>query len=581
MNSPTPSAASSPSPSSTLSPEQRILDLEAMAAEPVDVLVIGGGVVGAGAALDAASRGLSVAIVEARDWASGTSSRSSKLVHGGLRYLEMLDFRLVFEALRERGILMKTVAPHLVRPITFMYPLTHRVWERFYVGAGIMLYDFLALLGGKRDKGLSWNKHFSRTGARKALPGLNQQALIGAIRYSDAQVDDARLTMTIIKTARVHGAKTANWTEATELLRDGDRVLGAVIRDQESGKSYTVTAQQTIIAGGVWTENIQNLGDVPAEMLVHASKGIHIIVDKAKLSGESGILLRTEQSVLFVIPWGNQWIIGTTDTPWKLQKEHPSANRQDIDYLLNHVNTILEQPLTHDDVVGVYAGLRPLVSAKEERTTRISREHHVEHPLENLSVIAGGKLTTYRVMAKDVVDAAMKNTAQVPKSQTDTLPLIGAVELGGIQEKFAKLAAQYQIDESQYPRLINRYGSLVTEIFAMIEQNSALAGTLPSSQNYLYAEALYAVTHEGALHLEDVLTRRTRISVETADRGVDSAEAVAALIAPALGWDAETTQREVQRYRDRVKYERLAAVEQSDELSEQVRLLAGEVHTAA
>lgn len=560
-----------------LSPQSRRAALTRMEHEEFDVLVIGGGVVGAGIALDAASRGLSVAIVEERDWASGTSSRSSKLIHGGLRYLEMLDFRLVFEALAERGRLLRTIAPHLVRPVTFLYPLQHRLWERLYIGAGVLLYDMLALLSGTR-RGLSWHKHLTRAGARRELPALAEKALVGAIRYSDAQVDDARHTMTVVRTAAGLGAAAANRTRVVGLLQDGDTVRGARLLDLETGAKVTVNAARTIVAGGVWTDQLEELGDPKDGFTVTASKGAHIVVERERIPGSSGIILRTEKSVLFVIPWGKHWIIGTTDTAWNLGKAHPSVSSHDVEYLLEHVNSVLEKPLTVEDVHGVYAGLRPLVSGNTSQTTRLSREHHISAPLENLTVIAGGKYTTYRVMAKDAVDAALRrNSAGSPRSRTATLPLEGA---NGFREMWSgrqQLAEASSLPISRIELLLQRYGSNIAEIMTLIDEDPALRSELPSSDEHIAAEVVYAVTHEGALHLDDVLTRRTRLSIESWDRGVDSAEKVAQLMAPFLAWTPAQVQREVEVYRARVEAERAAQAEPDDGSSEAARLQAPEI----
>lgn len=564
-------------PSTRLSPASRAAALTRMENEQFDVLVIGGGVVGAGIALDAASRGLSVALVEERDWASGTSSRSSKLIHGGLRYLEMLDFRLVFEALAERGRLLNTIAPHLVRPVTFLYPLQHRVWERLYIGAGILLYDMLALLSGTR-RGLSWHKHLSRGGASRELPGLAPKALIGAIRYSDAQVDDARHTMTVVRTAVGLGAAAVNRASVVSLVKTGDAVAGAVVTDLETGVERTVRSDRTIIAGGVWTDQLEELGGTNPGLAVTASKGAHILVERDRIPGSSGIILRTEKSVLFVIPWGQHWIIGTTDTPWSLGKAHPSVSAQDVAYLLEHVNQILEFPLSVDDVQGVYAGLRPLVSGNAKQTTRLSREHHIDQPLGSLTVIAGGKYTTYRIMAKDAVDAALQGAhGSVPKSKTATLPLDGADGFHALWSERDPLSERYGVPVARLEALLHRYGSHTSEIFDLIAEDPALAKPMPSNDEHLAAEVVYAVTHEGAMHLDDVLTRRTRLSIESWDRGVDSAVVAATLMAPLLGWDTKQQAREVEVYRARVKAERAAQLEPDDQASEEARLKAPEI----
>jgi glycerol-3-phosphate dehydrogenase len=363
-------------PATSLGPAARTAALGVLESQPLDVLVIGGGVVGAGAALDAATRGLSVGLVEARDWASGTSSRSSKLVHGGLRYLEMLDFRLVAEALRERSLLLNRLAPHLVRPVAFLYPLTHRAWERPYVGAGIALYDGLAAVLGT-GPALPRHRHLSRRAARRIAPALAKDALVGAVQYWDAQVDDARHTMTIVRTAAAYGAACANRVRVVGLLREGERVAGARVQDLESGRSFDVRARQVVNATGVWTDDTQAMAHTRGQFHVRASKGVHLLVPRDRIASSSGMILRTATSVLFVIPWGRHWILGTTDTDWSLDKSHPAVSASDVRYLLDEVNKVLSAKLEPEDVVGVYAGLRPLLAGESEQTSKLSREHLV------------------------------------------------------------------------------------------------------------------------------------------------------------------------------------------------------------
>src|SRR3954470_23826705 len=341
----------------TLGPQQRARAWQALDGGSFDVLVVGGGVTGAGVALDAATRGLSVALLEGRDFASGTSSRSSKLLHGGLRYLEQLDFGLVREALHERELILNRLAPHLARPVSFLYPLKHRGWERLYVGAGLALYD---TIGGARS--LPRHRHLTRTGARALAPALRRDALVGGIRYYDAQCDDARHTMTLARTSAAYGAVVRTSTEVVGFVREGGRIVAAELRDTETGDTATVRTDVVVKATGVWTDEVQRLADSRGEFKVRASKGIHIVVPRDRISSETGVILRTEKSVLFVIPWGDHWIVGTTDEDWHYAKAHPAASRADIEYLLGHVNRVLAVPLTREDISGVYAGLRPLLS---------------------------------------------------------------------------------------------------------------------------------------------------------------------------------------------------------------------------
>jgi len=564
-----------------LSPDQRATALVDLATDELDVLVVGGGVVGSGAALDAVTRGLRVGLVEARDLASGTSSRSSKLVHGGLRYLEMLDFGLVAEALRERGLLIQRLAPHLVRPVPFLYPLRGRGWERLYAGSGLLLYDTLGLHSGG-GRGVPWHRHLTRRGARRVAPSLRKDALVGAIRYHDAQVDDARHTMFLARTAASYGAAVASRARVTGLLREGERVTGAVVHDLESGRELHVRARQTVNATGVWTDETQGLAGERGQFQVRASKGIHLVVPRDRIRSDAGLILRTESSVLFVVPWGRHWIIGTTDTDWTLDKAHPAASRSDIDYLLDHVNAVLETPLTRADVEGVYAGLRPLLSGESEATSKLSREHAVAHPVPGLVVVAGGKYTTYRVMARDAVDEAVHGLASdlaraVPGSVTAAVPLLGAEGYAALWNQRHLLARRAGVHPVRIEHLLGRYGSLVHELLDLVGADPSLGRALPGADDYLRAEIVYAASHEGARHLDDVLTRRTRISIETFDRGLGCCEEVAALMAAVLGWSGEQVQREVEHYRQRVAAERESQQMPDDETADSARMGAPDV----
>jgi glycerol-3-phosphate dehydrogenase len=556
-----------------LSPAARDAAVSALAGAEVDVLVVGGGVVGAGCALDAVTRGLSVGLLEARDFASGTSSRSSKLIHGGLRYLEMLDFGLVREALRERGLILSRLAPHLTRPVRFLYPLKHRGWERLYAGAGVTLYDTMALSGG-----LPRHRHLTRRGALRVCPALRKDALVGALQYYDAQVDDARHTMFLARTAAAYGAHVASRAEVVGFLREGERVTGVRVRDLEHDTTFEVRAQQVINATGVWTDDTQALVGERGQFHVRASKGIHLVVPRDRIQSSTGLILRTPTSVLFVIPWGRHWIIGTTDTDWALDKSHPAASSTDIDYLLDQVNKVLATPLSRIDVQGVYAGLRPLLSGESESTSKLSREHTVASPVPGLVVVAGGKYTTYRVMARDAVDACVHGLGRsVPPSCTQLVPLLGADGYTALWNRRRVLAGESGLHVARVEHLLGRYGTLIDEILDLIRADPGLGAPLQGAEDYLRAEIVYAAGHEGARHLEDALTRRTRISIETFDRGVAAAPIAAELMAPVLGWTEEQTRKEVENYRLRVEAERASQEQPDDETADAARLGAPDV----
>ncbi|MFD3684430.1 glycerol-3-phosphate dehydrogenase/oxidase [Nocardiopsis sp. NPDC058631] len=559
-----------------LGPKGRTEALASMKDEELDVLVVGGGIVGAGIALDAVSRGLSTGLIEARDFASGTSSRSSKLIHGGLRYLEQFDFELVREALHERGLLLTTIAPHLVRPVPFLFPFS-RQWERAYIGAGVTLYDALAMTS-RNNRGLPSHRHLTRSGALRVFPALKRSALAGAIQYWDCQVDDARFVTSVLRTAAGLGAKIASRVQAVGFLREGEHVVGADVADLETGDKLHIRARQVVNAAGVWTDDIQEMVGGRGQIHVSASKGIHLVVPRDRIQASSGMILRTEKSVLFVIPWGRHWIIGTTDTSWDLDKENPAASRADIDYVLDHINQVLRTPLGRDDVEGVYAGLRPLLSGESEETSKLSREHTVAHPVPGLVLIAGGKYTTYRVMAKDAVDAVAHGLgSSIPSSVTDRLPLVGADGYAALYNQRHRLARDSGLHVSRVTHLLRRYGSTVYDLLDLVRKRPDLGRPLAAADDYLRAEIVYAAEAEGARHLEDVLSRRTRISFETWDRGIAAAEEAAELLAGTLDWNEEQVQREVEYYRKGIEAERAAQEQDTDQEADAIQHGAPEI----
>lgn len=572
--SPSSSTAAYPS---RLGPAERAAAIAALRETELDILVVGGGIVGAGSAVDAVTRGLTVGLVEARDFASGTSSRSSKLVHGGIRYLEQLDFGLVREALIERGLLLQRIAPHLVKPVRFLYPLHKRVWERFYIGAGMMLYDIFSYTG-LRPPGVPHHRHLSKRQVLKAIPSLASDALVGGITYYDAQVDDARYVANLARTAAHYGAHVATRVRVEGFVKIGERVVGVQAHDLETGERFEIRAKQVVNATGVWTDDTQSMVGERGQFKVRASKGIHLVVPRDRFQSKMGLLLRTEKSVLFVIPWGRHWLIGTTDTDWYLDKAHPAATAADIDYLLAHVNEVLNVPLTREDVEGVYAGLRPLLAGESEQTSKLSREHLVAHSVPGLVVIAGGKWTTYRVMAKDAIDAAVDALdGKIPESATMEIALVGAEGYQAAWNRRGRIARDAGLHPARVEHFLNRYGTLADDVLALIRDDPSLAEPLPGADDYVGAEVVYAASHEGALHLEDVLARRTRISIEAWDRGVSAAPVAAHLMAGVLGWDAAREEREVATYLTRVAAERASQLQPDDESADRVRLEAPDI----
>lgn len=563
--------------SSKLGAEERDAALAALRTKELDILVVGGGIVGTGAALDAVTRGLSVGMLEARDWASGTSSRSSKLVHGGIRYLEQLDFRLVREALIERGLLLQRIAPHLVKPVRFLYPLTKPVIERLYVGAGMLLYDIFSYTGG-RPPGVPHHRHLSRRQMLRAAPSLASDAFVGGLTYYDAQVDDARYVSSLARTASFYGAHVASRVRVEGFIKVGQRVVGVQAHDLETGEKFEVRARQVVNATGVWTDDTQAMVGERGQFKVRASKGVHLVVPRDRFQSKLGLLLRTEKSVLFVIPWGRHWLIGTTDTDWSLDKAHPAATAADIDYILTQVNKVLAVKLTRDDVEGVFAGLRPLLSGESDETSKLSREHIVAHTVPGLVVVAGGKWTTYRVMAKDAIDEAVAALdGKIPESTTAEIALLGAEGYQAAWNKRSKIARAFGVHKVRIEHLLNRYGVLTDELLDLIRERPELQESLPGADDYIAAEVVYAATHEGALHLEDVLARRTRISIEAWDRGVEAAPVAARLMAGVLGWDEARVEKEVANYLKRVTAELESQQQPDDESADRVRLEAPDI----
>lgn len=522
--------------------------------EDFDVVIIGGGSVGAGAALDAATRGLRTAVVETRDFAAGTSSRSSKMFHGGLRYLAMLDFKLVAESLHERELNMSVLAPHLVKPLKFIFPLTHRLWERVMMFGGFTLYD---LMGGA--KSVPMQKHLTRGGVLKVAPGLRNDAIVGGVRYYDTLVDDARHTMMVLRTAAHYGAVVRPSTQVVGFDKDASgRIVAAQVRDTDTGAVTTIRGKVFINATGVWNDEVEKLAGAQGKFSVHASKGIHIVVEKDKLDADAALCFVTEKSVLFVIPWGNYWIIGTTDTDWDkhLSKPDPAPTRADIDYVLSQVNQRVSRQLGYEDIVGVFSGLRPLLSGKSDATTNLSRNHAVAVVTPGLVSVAGGKYTTYRVIGKDAVEVALKEAkVAAPESVTERTPIVGADGYHALVNQVSMLAAKYGVDEQLITHLLGRYGSLCEQVLAPGLEDRQLLTPVEGAEGYCWAEVLYAVTDEGALHVEDVLLRRLRVGMEYADRGVGAVDGVARRIAPYLGWDDARVEEEISGFVDRVNAE--------------------------
>jgi len=531
---------------SSLNPQQRAEDLSRLAKEHFDVLVIGGGINGVGVALDAVTRGLTVALVEGNDFASGTSSRSSKLIHGGLRYLEQYDFKLVREALHERELLVSSLAPHLVKPVAFLYPLHEKVKERTYVGAGLALYD--ALRGFKRA--LPGHKHLSQKTISEIAPSLRTDVVTGAIRYFDAQVDDARHTMMIARTAKRHGAAIITHAKVDSLIKKGKRVTGAVVADLDSKKKINVKASTVIMCAGVWSDQLHKNFGIEPGYEVKMSKGVHITLPGNAIKADEGIIIKTAVSVLFIIPWKDQWMIGTTDTEYLGDPNEPLADRSDVQYIIEQANRVLSPRISTEQVIGVFAGLRPLVANKKDvDTTKLSREHTVDRPVPGFVSLAGGKYTTYRVMAKDAVDMATNDITKLTnESVTSKLPIIGADGYWALTQQVDALAARYNLKSETIVHLLNRYGSDISDLLELISEDRKLATPVSRDLPYLKAEIVYSVISEGAQTVADVMERRTRIWFEAPNFGLDLTQSIADLIAPHLKWKAPQKKASIAEY---------------------------------
>ena len=536
-----------------------------MAAEPVDVLVIGGGITGAGIARDAALRGFRTAVVDKGDFANGTSSHSSRLIHGGLRYLEQYEFHLVREASRERRVLLN-VAPHLVHPLAFVLP-SYRgarvpAWR---LRAGLWLYDLLA---GFRNVRL--HRWLGRKGTLRLEPGLRDTDLQGAALYFDAQTDDARLTLATMRAAAQAGALVASHADVTALLKPDGRIRGAAVRDVLSGQEYGVRALVVVNATGPWADQLRRLEAPDAEPLLRLTKGAHVAVPRQRVGHVRAMTLTSplDGRVMFVLPWGDLSYIGTTDTDEDTSPDDVRATGEDAIYLLRSANWFFPTArLSPRDVVATWAGLRPLLraGALDVAPSATSREHRVVEGPGGLLTIAGGKLTTYRLMARDVVDRvaarlhALDGRPRAPRAPTDRLPLPGGetADLEGL----VKAATQRGARESTARYLVGAYGSEAAAVLNLVERDRALGQPIVAGRPEVWAEVTHAVEREMALRLSDVLIRRLHLFYATRDQGVSAAGAVADRMAAARGWDATRRDAELSDYRTQVARSRAFADE--------------------
>ena len=520
----------------------RATALARLADEDWDVVVIGGGIVGSGVLLDVVSRGLRAALVEQDDLAVGTSSRSSRLIHGGVRYLEDMRLQLVREALAERSRLM-TLAPHLVHLERFLFPVYGwPIVHRAMYSAGLTLYD---LLGAARDGGRA---HPLGAGAvAELIPSIVRHRLRGGVTYSDGVEDDARYSIAVARTAIAKGATAVTRTRATGLLTaDDGRVNGLTVRDLLGGEELAVRAGRVIDATGVWLGHPEaRLGG--STMKLVPSRGSHLLFERERIPMRTGLTLKIPGRVLFVIPSPGAWIVGTTDEPDDGSPDRPAPTGHEVDHILETVNGVLALDLSRRDALGAYAGLRPLVGAPGGDTARISREHTIHREASGLVRVSGGKYTTYRLMARDAVDMALEGRDLAPRSATADLALLGAAPRDELDRLAVELAAADGLDASRAAALVDRHGTQARDVLALgreLDLLRPLADDIPQ----LEAEVAWAVRHELALGLDDVLSRRMRLSMSRRDRCASIAPRVAAIMATDLGWDEARQAAEVDAY---------------------------------
>lgn len=492
-----------------------------------DVLIIGGGATGLGIAVDAATRGYSTALVEAGDFAQATSSRATKLIHGGVRYLAGGQIHLVYEALHERKVMLNN-APHLVHPLAFITP-AYKWSDLPFYGSGLKLYD---LLSGKASLGKT--RILSATKTRSLQPGIATSRLKGSVLYHDGQFDDARLALALARTAEDYGALVCNYARCVRLTRHNQQIDGAIVQDTETGCELKVAARVVVNATGIYTDEIRHQDDPDLPNLLSTSRGTHIVVPGAVLGSDHAIMVpkTADGRVIFAIPWLGKIVIGTTDLPAPTVELEPGHLASEIDFLIETINPYLATPISRNDVLSVFSGLRPLVTGKAGTTSRLSREHHIDRSASGLITVAGGKWTTYRRMAQDTLDFALRHKMLEPtKCVTATLKLHGAPAQPAPGEAFA------------------RYGTDAAAVQAIAESDPALAAPIDEQLPYTFAEVVYAVRDEMARTVEDVLSRRTRALLLDARAAQRAAAPVARLMAQLLGHDDAWVQQQVHAFR--------------------------------
>ncbi len=519
---------------------ERRAALARLADEEWDLVVIGGGIVGSGVLLDAVSRGLKAALIEQDDLAVGTSSRSSRLIHGGLRYLEDFRFGLVREALAERSRLMR-LAPHLVRLERFLFPVYgYPLVSRAFMGAGLTLYD---LLGAARDAGRA--HHLGADAVAELVPPIRRAGLRGGVTYSDGVEDDARYSIAVARTAVEAGATAVTRARVTELLTAADgKITGVRVHDRLGEADLEVRARSVIDATGVWLGHPgTRLGG--STMKLVPSRGTHLLFERERLPLKIGMTLKIPGRVLFLIPYPGAWVVGTTDEADEGAPDRPVPTSAEVDQIIENVNHVLEVDLQPGDAVGAFAGLRPLVGAPGGDTARVSREHTIHREASGLVRVSGGKYTTYRLMARDAVDMALEARGPArPESRTAEFELVGAAPRVDLDALVAELAHVDGLDRDRARALVDRHGTQARDVVRLGEE-SGLLRPLADDTLELEAEVAWAMAQEMALSLDDVLSRRMRLSMARRDRAAAIAPRVADIMATQLGWDAEREAAEV------------------------------------
>ena len=496
---------------------------------------MGGGITGCGVLLDAASRGLRAALIERDDIAIGTSSRSSGLIHGGLRYLEQFQIGLVREALRERAMLLK-LAPHLVRLEPFLFPVYGGPWARPFYGAGLTMYD---LLGASADGG--FHRHLSVEDALAAVPVLDRAGLRGAFLYHDGQEDDARFAISVVRTARARGALAVTRAQALRGIEENGRIVGCTVRDQLTNSELDIRAASVIDATGVWTGRADGPFPSRNDRLTRPSRGTHIVVRRDRIQSQYGLTLRIPHRVCFLVPWPDRWVIGTTDKEDHGSPDRPAPTLAEVDEILANVNGILDVGLTRSDVMSAFAGLRPLATdpgGSPGSTVKASREHRIRTEPNGLVRISGGKFTTYRLMAAQTVDTAMGPVAAKARpSRTAEVPIAGAASTAELKALAAAIARESSLDPCRAERIVARFGTQAVEVIRLGRELGLLRPLGPNIA-HLEAEVVWSVREESALSVDDFLARRTRLAQELPDRGAILAPRVAELMGEELGWSS-------------------------------------------